>query len=147
MRLNRRQFCSVAVCTLTVARTASSVPGTAAAKVRTETLKFYSDVYAWDPSGQVKKVSQGDGIYYQACVHPRGTDVIYSGGTKGPPRIWQTHLKTGTTEALTPEGVSARHPVYSVDGSRIAFAADFDHEQKPDRLEDMETLHSSASWI
>jgi TolB protein len=102
-----------------------------------EELQFRADVYAWFPSGRVARVSPGDGIYYQACVHPAGTHVVYSGGRSGTPRILQTNLKTGNTSALTPKDVSARHPVYSPDGSQIAFAADFDHKQPRERLRDM----------
>ena len=58
-------------------------------------LKFYADIFAWFSNGQVKKVSSGDGIYYQACIHPEGTHVVYYGNSSGPPRVWQANLKTG----------------------------------------------------
>ena len=33
-------------------------------------LQFYTDVYAWYPDSRVKKISPGDGIYFQPCIHP-----------------------------------------------------------------------------
>jgi hypothetical protein len=39
--------------------------------------QFYADVYAWYPDGEVKKISPGDGIYFQPCIHPEGKHVVY----------------------------------------------------------------------
>jgi len=46
-------------------------------------LQFYTDVYAWYPDGEVKKISPGDGIYFQPCIHPEGTHVVYYGNSIG----------------------------------------------------------------
>jgi hypothetical protein len=45
-------------------------------------LQFYTDVYAWYPDGKIKKISPGDGIYFQPCIHPEGTHVVYYGFEK-----------------------------------------------------------------
>jgi Tol biopolymer transport system component len=74
-------------------------------------LQFYTDVYAWYPDGKIEKVSPGDGIYFQPCIHPEGTHVVYYGNSSGTPRVWVTDLKSGETVALTSEEAHARHPV------------------------------------
>ena len=101
-------------------------------------LKFYADVFVWFSNGQVKKVSSGDGIYYQACIHPEGTHVVYSGDSSGPPRVWKANLKTDEVVPLTPADSGARHPVFSWDGNRIAFSSDRASGQAPERTEDMD---------
>jgi dipeptidyl aminopeptidase/acylaminoacyl peptidase len=75
--------------------------------------------------GRVVRLSPDNGFFYQACVHPRGTQALYSGALSGPPRIWLVDLDPlGTPSALTPEDSGARHPVWSWDGSRIVFTSD-----------------------
>lgn len=49
-------------------------------------LQFHTDVFAWYPDGKIKKISPGDGIYFQPCIHPGGTHVVYYGNSSGPPR-------------------------------------------------------------
>ena len=100
-------------------------------------LKFYADVFVWFSNGHVKQVSSGDGIYYQPCIHPEGTHVVYSGNSSGPPRVWKADLKTGEVVPLTPADSGARHPVFSWDGKRIAFSSDRASGQAPERMEDM----------
>ena len=102
------------------------------------TLKFCADVFVWFSNGQVKKVSSGDGIYYQACIHPEGTHVVYSGNSSGPPRVWKANLKTGKVVPLTPADSGARHPVFTWDGKRIAFSSDRASGQAPALVEDMD---------
>jgi len=87
---------------------------------------FLADVYAWHPTDGVRRLSAGNGVYYQACVNPEGTYAVYSGAAEGAPRLWRTDLRSGVTVALTPDAWSAFHPVYSWDGTRIAFCADRD---------------------
>ena len=101
-------------------------------------LKFYADIFAWFSNGQVKKVSSGDGIYYQACVHPEGTHVVYYGNSSGSPRVWKANLNTGEVVPLTPADSGARQPVFSWDGKKIAFSSDRASGQAPGRVEDME---------
>lgn len=48
-------------------------------------LQFYTDVYAWYPDGEIKKISPGNGIYFQPCIHPEGTHAVYYGNSSGPP--------------------------------------------------------------
>ena len=51
-------------------------------------MGFSADVYAWFPYGKVQRISPGDGIYYQACIHPEGTHAVFYGGASGPVRVW-----------------------------------------------------------
>jgi len=100
-------------------------------------LNYYADVYAWFPDGTVKKASPGDGIYLQACIHPNGTHLIYSGNNSGPPRVWITDLKTGQKKPLTPEGSGARQAVFSWGGKKIAFISDRNFDQASQTVEKM----------
>lgn len=100
-------------------------------------LQFYTDVYAWYPDGQVKKISPGDGIYFQPCIHPEGTHVVYYGNSTGSPRVWKADLKTGKIVALTPPDSNARHPVFDWEGKQIAFSSDHVFEQKHETVEEM----------
>lgn len=75
--------------------------------------------------GSVVPLSPSDGFFYQACVHPAGTAALYSGARSGPPRVWSIGLDpVGTAVALSPPDSGARHPVWSWDGSAIAFTSD-----------------------
>ncbi len=103
----------------------------------TAKLQFYTDVYAWYPDGAVKRVSPGDGIYFQPCIHPEGTQVVYYGNSSGPPRVWVADLQTGNTVALTPPESNARHPVFDWRGERIAFSSDHVFDQKHETVEEM----------
>jgi Tol biopolymer transport system component len=100
-------------------------------------LHFYTDVFAWYPNGKVKRVSPGDGIYFQPCIHPHGTHVVYYGNSTGPPRVWRASLTSFEVIALTPADTDARHPVYSWQGDKIAFSSDRGFDQKHERVEDM----------
>jgi TolB protein len=101
------------------------------------TLKFYADVFAWFTDGQIKKISLGDGIYYQACIHPEGTHVSFSGNSSGAPRIWKGDLDTGKILPLSPQDSGARHGVFSWDGKKIVFSSDMASGQPPERMEEM----------
>jgi Tol biopolymer transport system component len=100
-------------------------------------LKFYADVFAWFTDGQIKKISTGDGIYYQPCIHPEGTHVLFSGNSSGAPRIWKGDLGTGKSIPLSPKESGARHGVFSWDGKKIVFSSDMASGQPPERMEDM----------
>jgi hypothetical protein len=100
-------------------------------------LQFYTDVYAWYPDGQVKKISPGDGIYFQPCIHPEGTHVVYYGNSTGPPRVWVADLRTGKAVALTPPDSVARHPVFDWEGRQIAYSTDLGFDQKHETVEEM----------
>ena len=104
---------------------------------KVEKLRFFADVYAWYQDGKIVKASPGDGVYIQGCVNPAGTHVIYAGGASGPPRIWMTNLSTGQKRALTPATSSARHPVFSWDGKRIAFISSRASSAEPQQIKDM----------
>lgn len=101
-------------------------------------LKFQSTVCAWFPSGQVKSLTPRSGIYYQSCINPAGTHVVFSGGVSGVVRIWCADIATGEMTALSPDNCSARHPAYSANGDRIVYASDERSGQTPERLEDLE---------
>lgn len=100
-------------------------------------LQFYTDVYAWYPDGRVKKITPGDGIYFQPCIHPEGTHVIYYGNSSGLPRVWKADLATGEIVALTPADAVARHPVFDWDGDLIAYSSDHVFDQKRETVEEM----------
>ena len=97
-----------------------------------------ADVFVWYPDGRVRRVYlRRRGIFYQASIHPDGTHVVFFGNTSGPPRVWKADLVRGALTALTPAGFGARHPVFSWDGARIAFASDCETGQVPERIEQM----------
>jgi len=97
---------------------------------------FHADVYVRFPDGRVKRVSPSvDGVYYQPHIHPDGTSVVFFGNDIGPPRVWKANLVSGNVVALTPPDSGARQPVFSWDGSLIAFSSDRAYEQEPERIE------------
>ena len=101
-------------------------------------LKFYADVYVWFPDGRIQKVSPGDGIYYQPCIHPEGTHVVFSGNSSGAPRVWKVDFKTYKLLPLTALKSGARHPVFSWDGKRIIFSSDRSSDKDAECVEDMD---------
>jgi Tol biopolymer transport system component len=97
---------------------------------------FFADVYVRYPDGTTKNLSpSNNGIYYQPHINATGDKVVFYGNDIGPPRIWIADLASGAVEALTPETSGARHPVFSWDGSSIAFASDRSFKQEPERIE------------
>lgn len=97
---------------------------------------FFADVYVFYPNKRLKKLSPShNGIYYQPHINPQGDKVVFFGNDAGSPRIWLAHLDTGDVVALTPTGSSARHPVFSWDGTMIAFASDRAFQQARERIE------------
>ena len=86
-------------------------------------MRYRSDIYVWMAGGEVHRISPGDGIYYQACIHPDGSDVVYSGNRDGPPQIWRADVATGSLKSLTTSTSGARHPAYGADGSKIVFTS------------------------
>jgi TolB protein len=99
---------------------------------------FRADVYVWRRGDRPRCITPGDGVYYQPCIDPAGSRVVFAGGASGPPRIWLHELATGETRALTPASSGARHPVFSADGTRIAFTSDRETGEPPERVEDMQ---------
>jgi hypothetical protein len=87
-------------------------------------LKFYTDVFAWYPDGCIKRISLGDGIYFQPCIHPEGSYVVFYGNSSGIPRIWKASLATDEMVPITDSKTCARHPVFDWKGRRIAFSSD-----------------------
>jgi Tol biopolymer transport system component len=100
-------------------------------------MGFSADVYAWFPDGRIERISPGDGIYYQACIHPEGTHAVFYGGASGPVRVWRTDLTTLDCVPLTEPDTGAVHPVYSWDGRLIAHASDRGLEQRRMTVEEM----------
>jgi Tol biopolymer transport system component len=103
-------------------------------------MGFSADVHAWFPDGKVQRISPGDGIYYQACIHPEGSHVVFYGGASGPVRVWRSDLATFDCEPLTEPDTGAVHPVYSWDGQQIAFASDRGVRQRRTTVEEMTPL-------
>ena len=90
-----------------------------------------TSVFVWYPSGQVQRASpNGEGMFYQACIHPHGGSVIFSGNVSGGPRIWERNLFSQDIKALTPENTASLHGVYSWDGDSIAFTSDINTGKK-----------------
>jgi len=100
-------------------------------------LQFYTDVYAWYPDGKIERISPGDGIYFQPCIHPQGTHVVYYGNSSGTPRVWKSNLTTGEITALTSPETNARHPVFDWKGEWIAFSSDHVFDQKHETVEEI----------
>ena len=89
-----------------------------------------SSVFVWYTNGVVRQVSpQEQGLFYQACIHPGGESVIFSGNVSGGPRIWRRDLPSYKIAALTPENAASIHGVYSWDGMSIAFTSDQNSDQ------------------
>lgn len=97
-----------------------------------------AEVYAWYPNGVVARVSPAEGDYYQSCVRPDGTSVIFSGGEEGPPRIWKATLPSGEVVPLTPPDSAAFLPSFSWDGSKIVFSSDRAFDEPSIALQDAE---------
>ncbi len=98
---------------------------------------FASEIFAQLPDGRVERVSPVQGSYFQPCVHPEGKAAVFYGGESGVPRLLRVDLTTRALEALTPPRWSARHPVYSWDGSLLAFASDGGASPGAERIERM----------
>ena len=80
---------------------------------------LHVDVYAWFPNGQVKEVSQGDGINYHPCINPEGSHVVYHGGAVGDIyRVWKADINTCDAVPFTPSDSAAWQAVFSWDGKK-----------------------------
>ncbi len=89
-----------------------------------EPPRMRAEVYAWFPDGTTRRVSPDAGTYYQSCVHPAGTSVVFGGAETGPPRIWRADLGTGQVAPITPPDSAAFLATYSWDGASIVFSSD-----------------------
>ena len=85
---------------------------------------FYADCFAFAPEQEPRRLTPGNGIYYQPSMHPEGTQVVYAGAKLGPPRIWVADLAEDTRTPLSPSDAAALHPAYSWDGERVVFCSD-----------------------
>ncbi|MBW2370499.1 MAG: PD40 domain-containing protein [Deltaproteobacteria bacterium] len=102
-------------------------------------LKFHSDVYVWFQGGRVKKLTAGDGIYYQSCINPEGTYVVFTGNSSDVSRIWRADVITGEIVGLTSPEHGARHPAFSWENDSIVFASDRASGQAPEQIEDLDS--------
>lgn len=106
--------------------------------VQLKDRSYYTDVFAWFPDNRILKISpRGNGIFYEPHIHPEGTQVVYFGNTTGHPRIWKTDLTTLVIAPLTSPEFGARHPAFSWDGLKIAFASDMHSGQEPENIDRM----------
>ena len=88
--------------------------------------------YAWTPGGSSGGTvvnlapTPGEGWYGAACIHPKGTDVIFPGGAWGYSRIWKYSFATKRIVPLTSDAFVSNLPSYSADGKSIVFGSDKD---------------------
>ena len=88
---------------------------------------FYADAFLWDPANDaqpVRRLSSGQGIFYQPCIRPDGQRIVFAGANWGAPRIWVADARGGAPRALSTPDAAALHPVYSWDGRTIAYTSD-----------------------
>ena len=139
----RRRLVSLAVAALAAGLLVWLWAGPVVSGVRDQRragFSFFADAYAWFPEegagpGRVEQVSPGDGIYYQPCIRPDGSELVFAGAADGPPRIWLADLATLELRPLTEPDSAALHPAYSWDGTRIAFCSDRDSGLPPMSVE------------
>jgi hypothetical protein len=103
---------------------AAALAGFALALVLVGEPRRRSDIYAWLPDGSVFRVSPAKGTYYQACVSPDGTNVVFGGAETGPPRLWRAELASGDVRPLTPADSAAFLASYDWSGDEIVFSSD-----------------------
>ena len=101
-------------------------------------LSMKWDVYVWHPNGEVIQISPDGGDYFQPCIHPDGTEVVFAGNITGPPRIWRSSTSGDTVSAITPEDSGATQAVYSSDGSMLAFMSDRDSGEPSTTVEELD---------
>jgi Tol biopolymer transport system component len=76
------------------------------------------------PDGETIRISQGDGAYMQACIHPEGGKVVFWGGPpEAQPRLWLSPTDRSEPVALTPADSGARHGSFGRGSDRIAFSS------------------------
>ena len=101
-------------------------------------LPFEARVGVMHPNGEVLRISPEGGIFYQSCIHPDGTRVVYGGASSGPCRVWRAEAAGDNDPMpLTPVDSGACHPVFSWDGTRIAFSSDRSSPGPPQCVENM----------
>lgn len=87
---------------------------------------FGASVWVALGEGDVARVSPATGLYYQASISPRGTELVYFGGEDGYPRLWRQTILGSSPRPITPPDSGARHPTFDWLGDRVAFASDRD---------------------
>lgn len=92
--------------------------------------RIISEVYLQTADG-LKKISPatGEGLFVTPSISPTGTEVVFMGAVRGHSRIWRYTLDDDRVTPLTDSAYVAIEPVYSWDGSLVAFAADKDIDQ------------------
>ncbi len=86
-----------------------------------------TDIWAWWPDGKTIRISPGDGAYMQACIHPRGENVVFWGGIPDArPRLWLSPTDRSAPVPITTADSGARHGTFGLGGDRIAFASSSD---------------------
>lgn len=101
-------------------------------------LHFTASVHVWFPDGRIRNLTPRPGIFYQPCINPDGTHVVFSGNSAGVLKVWRADVKTGEVAALTCDAHAARHPAYSAAGDRIAYSTDHSSGQPPERVEQLQ---------
>ncbi len=97
-------------------------------------------IFAWFPSGEVRRISPPVGYYAHPCIHPDGTHAVFWGGALGTPGIWRADLESGKVFRLTSMASGSWHPGYGLSGTEIVFVSDrFGNQRSVDMDEVRET--------
>ncbi len=81
-------------------------------------------IFAWFPSGEVRRISPPVGYYAHPCVHPDGSHAVFWGGAFGTPGVWRTDLERGKAFRLTSMASGSWHASYGLQGTEIVFVSD-----------------------
>jgi len=100
-------------------------------------LRRTSAIYVWYPDGTVERASPDEGTWYQACIRPDGTSVLFVGAVSGPPRVWKADLPGGVARPLTPPDSAAFVASWNWAGDEIVCSSDRDFDTPSVPLEDL----------
>jgi TolB protein len=93
-------------------------------------------IFAWFPSGEVRRISPPVGYYAHPSVHPDGERAVFWGGAFGTPGVWRTDLGRGKASRLTSMASGSWHPSFGARGDAIVFVSDrFGDRRSPDMRE------------